>query len=268
MSELLRVQRALQDYLLASSKSLAKIDSSGGINLNALIAETERVPRSIRLHIYANAYRARMIEALSTDFSGLHAYLGDDEFSELVDAYIEKHTSSYFSLRNVGSELGDFLQSTQPYATHIELSELAAFEWALCHAFDASDTAIADAAYFSALPPQQWPQLTLRFAPAVKQLAMRSNAVAIWTALSAEKTPPALRMESAEQHWLVWRRGLKILFRPLDAIEKIAFDLFANGKTFVDVCETFVELMPESEVPLRANRILQQWLVDELIAAS
>jgi hypothetical protein len=268
MSELLRSQRELQNYLLDLHSILEAGTSLSAARLDALIVESERVPRAVRLHIYANAYRARFVEALSVDFNGLHAYLGDDAFTELIHAYIEQNPSHSFSLRNLGSTLANFLQVTHPYAEHIELHELAMFEWALCHAFDAADSRCAEIAHFSAMPTEQWQALTLQFVPALRVIALHSNAPAIWKALNSEQAPPAVEFAADDQPWIVWRRDLTLLFRPLDDIEKTALDVFMRGETFADVCGELVEQLPESEVPQRAAVILQQWLNDGLIAAS
>lgn len=271
MSELLRIQRALQNHLLQSpllqNHVLDSSDADANAALNSLIVESERVPRATRLNIYANAYRARIAEALSVDFCGLHTYVGDEAFAELIDAYIERHPSHYFSLRNIGGELTNYLKITSPYAAHAELHELAQFEWTLCHAFDAADAMCADAAYFSTLPPQQWPDITLRFLPSLRILSMRSNAPEIWKSLNAKKEPPVVEISAKEQSWIVWRRDLKILFRPLDTVEKVALDIFMRGETFFNVCDELAEELPESEVPQRSVNILQQWLADGLIVA-
>jgi len=69
------------------------------------------VPRSTRIAIYANAYHARFVEALAADYSALKTYLGDDEFEQLINAYIEAYPSQYFSMRYVGQHLSDFCAS-------------------------------------------------------------------------------------------------------------------------------------------------------------
>ncbi len=260
-AELLQIQRALQQHLLNPSTA------SNALTIEAAVLETENVSRTVRLNIYANAYRARIVEALSTDFHMLHAYLGDTGFTELVHSYIEQYPSRYFSLRGIGGELVTFLQTTEPYSAHIDLHELAQFEWALCHAFDAADTRCACSADFFTLQPEQWPELTLQFVPALRVLELHSNAPAIWKALKNEQAPPAVAINSMPQHWLVWRRDLKLLFRPLDAIEKIAFEIFANGGAFADVCGALAETLPEEAVPQRVVALLQQWLSDALITA-
>ncbi len=262
MSDLLNSQRALQNYLL--NPDVPDFRDS----MTALISESGNVSRPVRLHIYSNAYRSRLVDALSADFNALHAYLGDDAFTELVYIYVDRHPSHYFSLRNVGGNFSEFLKNNSPYAGHIELHELAIFEWALCHAFDAADVNCVDAMYFTTLPAQCWAELRLNFVPSLQMFSLRSNAPDIWKSLNAGQTPPALEIAAQSQQWIVWRRDLKMLFRPIDDIEGIAFGIFMRGETFADVCEVLAEAMPENDVPRRCVNLLQQWLGDGLIATS
>jgi len=254
MSQTLRaIQCALQAHLL--NPELA---------LDDVVAETTAVPRAIRLHIYANAYRARMVEALSADYGMLHQYIGDEEFERLILAYIDRHPSQYFSLREVGGHLEQFLQTTAPYRDHLELIELARFEWALCHAFDARDVIPRDIAEFAALDAEQWPILKLQFTPALRCVDLQTNAPALWKALNEQQALPAIA-ESAAQTWLVWRRRLKLLFRPALPFEMAMLTAFRDGATFSEACMQLAASLPEDEVPQRAVALLQQWLQDELI---
>jgi len=255
------MQRLLQAHLLKPD------DDEGRASLDHLVAETPRVSRDTRLHIYTNAYRSRLVEALSADFNALHAYLGDDAFEQLVCAYIERYPSQYFSLRQVGSNLSQFLQSTEPYAAHRELRDLAEFEWALCYAFDSADCVCASAADFSALAPGQWSELKLPLAPTLRLIELRSNAPLIWKSINAGEIPPAAEIFEYAQSWIVWRRELRLLFRSLDAIERTALAHLIGGATFGDVCAALSETLPEQDVPARAAALLQQWLLDGLIAA-
>lgn len=266
-NELLKIQRKLQSHLLKPHSYENSFQEDQQCEAHSFIVETEYVPKSVRLHIYENAYRARFVDAMSTDFDKLHAYLGDDAFVELIHAYIEKHPSHYFSLRGVGGELVNFLKTTSPYAEHIELHELAAFEWALCYAFDAADQALAIAADYSALPAEQWSDLTLKFVPALRVISLRSNAPLIWKALNNDESSPFVEIYVESQSWIIWRRDLKLLFRPLDVLEKIALDGFVRSDNFAEVCSELSERLPENEVPQYAARFLQQWISDGLIAA-
>lgn len=254
MSAALReLQRQLQNYLLAPETIP-----------EGLIVETAAVPQRTRLGIYANAYRARIVEALGVDYRGLRSYLGDAAFERLALAYIAAHPSRQRSLRRVGAQLAEFIRATPPYDAHRDLHELAQFEWALCHAFDAADAMPLDSEMLAALPPERWAELALQFTPTLRTLTLHTNAPALWQALQNDAPPPAVE-EGAAQTWLVWRRQLKLLFRTADAVEAIALRQFLRGISFGDVCASLADHLPADAVPARAVALLQQWLCDELV---
>ena len=225
-----------------------------------LIAANVRLPPATQVGVYAEAYRARLVEALDADFSGLHAYLGDDEFRHLVHAYLAEHPSRHFSLRWFGAELAAFLAVHPLYAPHRELTELARFEWAQCHAFDAPDVIAIDGARLAATAPDRWLALRLQFHPSLARLDLHTNAPDLWLALNAEEVPPALEREAQSRPWLVWRHDLKILFRALTEAEAFGLDQFRAGATFSAVCERLCDWFPAADVPAQAAGYLQHWV--------
>lgn len=256
-TSLLETQRRLQRCLLQP-----------GSGAGDLVAGTEKVPAAVRLGIYSNAYRIRLVEALAVDFSALHAYLGDEEFERLVHAYIAEFPSHSFTLRHLGQQLCDFLRRRAPYAEHPDLYELAAFEWALCDAFDAADAPVLEPAALATLAPEAWAELRLEFHPSLQWLTLRGNAPALWSALGAEQPPPAFECDAREHPWMVWRCDLKLLFRAPEPAEAAALACFRNGGSFSEVCDRLVELMDEAEVPLFALGLLQQWLREGLLVGA
>ncbi|MDB6061630.1 MAG: hypothetical protein JWM78_1733 [Verrucomicrobiaceae bacterium] len=252
-----QIQQTLQNYLL-DPQSLP----------SDLVVETEKVTKVTRLGIYGNAYRVRIVEALAADYQSLKIYLGDDAFAELIIAYIEVHPSHYFSMRWVGSDLCEFIRTTPPYCEHLDLYELAHFEWTLCHAFDAVQKKLLSANYFAALLPEQWTDLLLEFAPSLQIIALSTNTPQLWRALNADENPPAVVAQDIAQPWLVWRQQLKLMFRPATPLEVTALAHFQQGYSFSAVCELLSNYLPEQQVPAQAVGLLQQWLQDELIVAA
>lgn len=249
VTELAGLQAAVQGFLLDPARSIEH-----------LIAANARIAPAIQVGVYAEAYRARLVEALDADFSGLHAYLGDDEFRHLVHAYLAEHPSRNFSLRWFGAELAAFLAVHPVYAPHRELAELACFEWAQCHAFDAPDAIAIDSARLGAIAPDRWPALRLHFHPSLVRLDLHTNAPDLWLALNAEEAPPALEQQAQSRPWLVWRHDLKILFRILTEAEAFGLDQFRAGATFSAVCEQWCDRFAAEEVPARAVGYLQHWI--------
>ncbi|MET0378625.1 MAG: DNA-binding domain-containing protein [Spongiibacteraceae bacterium] len=251
---LLQLQRGLQQFLLHSAADSAP-----------LIRAPTRASAQDRLGIYAEAYRARLLEALATDYAGLKKYLGDEVFETLGKAYIEQYPSRHFSLRWFGKMLPDLVASTAPYNQHIEIAELARFEWAQGLVFDAVDVTSMTIAELAAVAPMAWLDLRFELQPALQRLSLYSNAPLLWSALNDDAIPPPLEIQKAPVAWLVWRQDLRILFRELTPDEAAALSLLAAGSSFSDVCAQLCERIPESQVPGYAAGLLRHWIDAGLI---
>lgn len=233
----------------------------------ALIRPAGRAAVAVRTGVYAEAYRARLLEALRTDYSALHAWLGDEAFEQLALAYIEQYPSHYFSLRHFGGYLAEFAAESVAYKNDIEIAEMARFEWAQCDAFDAADAKPLSIESLVALDPQAWLSLQLRFHPSMQRLALRSNVPELWAPLNANAEPPALIIANEATAWLIWRQDLRLLYRALAPLEACALDRFAQGGNFADVCEALLPLAAEEEIPALVAGLLRRWIEAGLIVA-
>ncbi len=102
------------------------------------IKPNDRLTSFDRIEIYNRQYWFRLIDCLYDDYRGLHAVLGQAKFNRLTIEYLDRYPSRCFTLRNLGSRIGQFLDERpdliQPRA---ELArEMAKFEWAQVVAFD------------------------------------------------------------------------------------------------------------------------------------
>ncbi len=254
MKNLPTLQSAFQNYILASDP-----------NIQSDITGTPKVDVATRLAIYADAYRLRLIEALDTDYPGLHAMVGDEEFDRLTRAYIDAQPSTFRSLRWFGHRLSDFLRTTKPYSDYPVFAEMAAFEWAKSDAFDAADTTLCDVANMAAIPPEAWPELTFVAQPSVIRLDLRWNVPMVWKAIDAGEEPPALLENDIPIAWLVWRQDLLTYFRSLNVDEAWALDAVQRGENFAAICEGLCEWVAAQHVAPHAAGLLKQWLTDGLI---
>lgn len=242
---------------------------------NALQRRLTGSPRAgleTMLGVYRHAYAARLVEALATDFPKLRALAGATAFETLARAYIARHPSRSPSLRWLGGRLAAFLAETPPYAATPALAEMAAFEWALAHAFDAADAPAAAAAALSALPPAAWPGLRLQLHPSALRLDLATPVPALWRRI--EDGPPPDRPETAlappapcgtAVPWLVWRDGLTVKFRPLETDEAAALAAVEAGADFAALCEAVAAAGDPEQAALRAAAILRGWLESGLI---
>ena len=80
MIRLARLQQNFQDYLLAEA---------GSGPVRGYIVDDAKVGAARRLAIYHDAYRLRLIEALSSAYPKLQTLLGDRLFDDTARAYID-----------------------------------------------------------------------------------------------------------------------------------------------------------------------------------
>ncbi len=231
------------------------------------VVDDGRVNVDVRLAVYFDGYRLRLIEALETDFVALKAYLGDDRFDDLARAYIDAHTSDHFSLRHFGRHLAGFLSGHEPWKNEPLLADIATFEWAMTHAFDAGDAPLATVADMASVSPENWPTLTFALHPSVQRIDIRWNAPALWNAADRKEPLPPAEQSPYPVGWAIWRQELHLYFRSLSVDQAWMLDALRDGRTFADICEGLTEWIDTQHVAMHAAGLLKQWLEDGMISA-
>lgn len=230
------------------------------------VVDTAQASSAERFKVYTEAYRLRLIEALSADYPALKDWLGDEGFDTMGRAYIDASPSDQFSIRWFGRHLPRFLAESPPYAGQPALKDLAIFEWALSEAFDAPESALTDYKQLAAIEPTHWPSLKLRFHPSLRRSDLNYNAPQVWQASNQQEPLPAFTASPESQAWIIWRHELKLLFRSLSAQEAFSLDAFMQGQCFAQICTGLCEWLDEEQVVMNAAGFLQAWLRDGWIA--
>lgn len=254
MSALAGLESALAAHILHADPAIA-----------TEVVGTARAPAAVRLGIYRDAYVLRIIEALDTDFPGLHALAGDDEWLTLTRAYIAAYPSMHFSLRMFGQHLATFLREAAPWQEHPVLAEMAEFEWAIAYAFDAADSSPVGIEDVAHIPPESWADMRLGFHASVTRIDLAWNVPAIWNAVKADGTPPSPDRAGVPVAWLVWRKRLHSYFRSLDLDEARALDGARAGRSFAEICEGLCDSMCADATPAHAAGLLKRWIEDEIV---
>jgi hypothetical protein len=99
----------------------------------ALIKPNARLTSFERLEIYNRQYWFRVLDCLYDDFPGVRALLGGRRFQRLATAYLARHPSTSFTLRNLGRHLPKFMQAENCPVVAVQMARL---EWAHIEAFD------------------------------------------------------------------------------------------------------------------------------------
>ena len=252
MSELLDLQRSMMQWLLTEEG-----------DIQSKVVGTEKVSSETRLAIYANAYRYRLIDALSDNYPSVHTLLGDESFYNDGVLYLATYPSRHFSIRYFGNQLEKFL--SEHYQDTAVLAEMARFEWALRNSFDATDNISLGLEALQKISPESWAELGFVLHPSVARLDLEWNVPQLWAAIENETGQIPFEQAEYPVAWLVWRKQLKTYYRSLDVDEAWALDAVMKGQHFSDICAGVCEWVDEAYAPERVAGFISQWLVDDLI---
>ena len=101
----------------------------------------------------------------------------------------------------------------------------------MAEVFDAADADPVDASHLGDRPVADWASLRLTFHPSVRMLPLTWNAPQMWQALMDDAERPRARQERQPVTWLLWRRELREMFRPLSEAEQQALNAARAGES-------------------------------------
>jgi len=108
----------------------------------SFIAPNSKLNSFERLEIYNRQYWYRVLGALAEDFPALRAVVGARAFEALSVAYLSAHPSRSFTLRNLGSQLTNWLIANPQFTgrRHRLAVDVTRIEWAFIEAFDNAES--------------------------------------------------------------------------------------------------------------------------------
>lgn len=252
MSGLQALQLRLQRAVMASS----------AMPLAELVGD-ERADAKTRLAIYRHGYRARLRDALASEFPAL-ACLAGQRFASILDRYIDACPSEHYNLRWHGAGLAAFLHYAQPWRDRPAFAEAAALDWAISACFDAADEPVIDADELARIAPERWADLRLVTQDHLQWLTLVTNVDAFRSAADRGAARPRLRRGRARP-LIVWRHAMTVRYRTLDTAESTLLAAAARGEPFSTLCGIAVACWPHRHAIARLSDTLRGWVGAGLI---
>ena len=250
MGKLKQLQNVFLQSLL--EPNLALIDEVDG-------TQAEKLER---LAIYQDGYFYRLYNALVDNFPLLASIMYEDEFSQLITAYIRNYPSHERGLQFFGQQLPSFIRSYHLNNEFPYLSEVSTLDVALLSASLAANQSSLQLESLTRLTEKQLEQLKLQFAAHVTCLEFKYNIIELWSSGQLNMFDP-VKLEST-QTILIWRKGLANQFRIIsNDLEHQALKFVLSGANFNAFCEYLsINLTAREE---QIGLILQQWISDEIL---
>jgi hypothetical protein len=198
-----------------------------GKRVAPLVSETPALGRKLRLAVYADAYFARLLEALEHDFPSVRSALGPDAFRDLAAAYAQANPPSSPNLTDLGERLPEFVQADpRPW-----LPELAALDWHALLALYSDRGTPLDRQALAARPPSDWPRLRFEFSPSLRLL--RTG----WD-VDRVRAGKAKAPRRAARALAIWRDEEWVRVERLPPAEADALEALRAGLTLSEACES------------------------------
>jgi hypothetical protein len=239
--------------------------------IGTFIKPNDRLDAVARLEIYNRMYWFRLLDSLHEDFPGLRTVLGERRFQRLAEAYLARHPSRTFTLRNLGRELPAFIRAEPRWTAPrtVLAGDMARFEWAQVEAFDGparpalapEDLGRANPARLRLGLQPYLSLLTLDYAVddlvgAVKKDALRADASNAPEEAPAGPRSRPVRMPRRERvHLAVHRYQGTLYFKRLEPAAARLLSALGAGRTLARAC---AEALPRTAAAA-GQRQLQAW---------
>ncbi len=169
------IQRWMQSVIMcpggvtagADSKQARELIDISPAQIGEVVNPSSRLDAVGRLEVYADAYFARLLECMRSEFPVLAMTMGEELFDELVVGYLNAYPSRTYTLGRLGANFARYLQESCPRDDRVWadfMIDLARLEWTFNEIFDGpgsendSPLTPADLADVS---PEQWPHAGL-----------------------------------------------------------------------------------------------------------
>lgn len=193
-----------------------------------LAPELKTPDQAGRFNVYRNNLRITLRNALRTTFPAIEKLVGDEYFSALALAFMERHPPQSPVMANYGDVFADFLAGFGPLGDYPYLPDVARIEFARVHAYHAADAdpfILRDEV--STIGALDAPA-TLH--PSVTVISSAQPALSIWRTQTepGEAEPESWEGETA----LVWRQDEQVAEMLTNNSDSLLLSHFACGGTF------------------------------------
>jgi len=213
------------------------------------------------LRVYRNNYRSQLLNCLEQSFPLTLAWMGEEAFAAAAEEHVGAIAPSSWTIDAYAAGFQATLERV--HEEDQEIAELAWLEWALAESFISADEPSVRPAELGGV---DWDRASLRLQSAMLVREARTNAGAIWSALTTSEFPPGAQNLLPGSAFLVWRSGFEARFRTVAEPEAKALRAVVAGASFGALCARLVADHGEEQGTRAAGELLGRWIADGLVA--
>ncbi len=236
-------------------------------NVGDVVTPSSTLTSIQRLEVYCNAYYARLVECLGSEFPATSAALGEETFASFCYGYLQAYPSTSYTLADLGSRFPQYLRETRPEDVPAPgwpdfLIDLATLERMYAEVFDGRG--VEDEELFSAedlqeLSPEQWAGAKLVPVPCLRLIELRYPCHEYASSVRQGESPefpdpePTL-LAVTRREYIVRRAGLT---RP----QFVLLEKLVDGMPIAQAIEETADLadLGEEEFAQALRKWFQRW---------
>lgn len=226
------------------------------------IAETPPISKTARLDIYAEAYFARLLESMKSDFQITARILGDISFQKLVSDYIKEYPSQTTNIGEIGRSFSKFVSTYQALENAAFLESLIQMEWLLIESFYADDSSFIEPSNLTSLSDEDWESAEFRIAHSVQLLQSRWPLDQFWQLKDESIKLDSVAFEplADAQEFLFVREGAEVLIEPMSAPEYVILQKLKTGASLIAALEEAQSEFSEDDIESQIMNWFNGWI--------
>jgi hypothetical protein len=186
-------------------------------------------------------YAIRMEEALEVDYPAVAALLGHHDFHHIVNAYVQRHPSTSYTLNRLGDAFPQFIAETMPRRR--ALHDLARLELAMTQVFDEEQSPLIDATAIANVPANEVVSMCL---VPIRALRLLSFDYPVNDLFQRFRDDEPMRTPRRKPEWLaIHRRDYSVIRLPLELRAFAMLSLICEGATLGDAVVAFASRFDE-----------------------
>ncbi len=155
------------------------------INPQERIVPKPDFPPEEQVQSYIDGYRYRLFDIVDEDYPALREAMGDSDFSDLLDAYIEATPSTHFNIARYAERFPEFVRGRKDTFFY----ELSVLETTISRIFDAPETPVLSKEDLAGISPDKFMEMSLNPRAALKLLAFSYPVNDYYNAYLADEKP-------------------------------------------------------------------------------
>lgn len=203
--------------------------------LETSVKSPKAMTKKSRIQIYKSSFYERITRALQQDFPLLFAIIGEAGFESLVVDYVSAFPPRHYSLRYAGENLSHFIRQKEIALS--AFADLAALEWAWCHAqFYQSLPRISLSDLSQLLENDGAQECVFTAHPCAYYIKTEYSIRSLWDAFQATKKAGEIKKMADHDVFLIWSGIDGPVRYSLNNHEEIFFQLLQKQLPFEQVC--------------------------------